>query len=135
MKIKAICQKYGRYVSTTECSWKKNTIPYKNYTSKFLDRSSDIEEKEIINAILNDEFFGIIECDITSPDSVVNHFSKLNFPPIFQKVQLTEDMVQPKLINDLNDLKRRLQTEQLTLTFNAKKYLLTTEESNYIICN
>ena len=116
-------------MSVTECEWKKNTKPYKNYTSKFLDRSSDIEEKEIIQAILNDEFFGIIECDITSPDSVVNHFSKLNFPPIFKKVHLTEDMVQPKLINDSDDLKRRLEQDQLTLTFNAKKYLLTTEVS------
>lgn len=131
-KTKAICQKYGRYVSVTECHWKKNTLPYTNYTSKFLHRSSDIEEKEIIDAILKDEFFGIVECDITSPDSVVKHFSKLNFPPIFQKVHLTEDMVQPKLINDSDDLKRRLETDQLTLTFNAKKYLLTTEASKYI---
>ena len=131
-KTKAICQKYGRYVSITECNWKKNKMPYKNYTSKFLHRSSDIEEKEIIDAILKNEFFGIVECDISSPDSVVNHFSKLNFPPIFQKVHLSEDMVQPKLINDLNDLKRRLETDQLTLTFNAKKYLLTTEASKYI---
>ena len=131
-KTKAICQKYGRYVSVTECHWKKNTLPYTNYTSKFLHRSSDIEEKEIIDAILKDEFFGIVECDITRPDSVVKHFSKLNFPPIFQKVHLTEDMVQPKLINDSDDLKRRLETDQLTLTFNAKKYLLTTEASKYI---
>lgn len=119
-------------MSITECNWKKNKMPYKNYTSKFLHRSSDIEEKEIIDAILKNEFFGIVECDISSPDSVVNHFSKLNFPPIFQKVHLSEDMVQPKLINDLNDLKRRLETDQLTLTFNAKKYLLTTEASKYI---
>ena len=102
-------------------------MPYTNYTSKFLARSSDITEEEIMDAIMNDEFFGLVQCDISSPESVINHFSKLNFPPIFRKVQLSEEMVQKKLINDANDLKRRLMTEQLTLTYNAKGYLLTTE--------
>ena len=126
-KIKRICQKYGRYVSITECAWKKNKQPYKNYTSKFLHRKSDIQEEEIFDAIMNDEFFGIVQCDLTSPESVVKHFSKLNFPPIFRKVQLSEDMVQPKVIKDHEKLKERLATDQLTLTFNAKGYLLTTE--------
>ena len=102
-------------------------MPYTNYTSKFLARSSDITEEEIMDAIMNDEFFGLVQCDISSPESVINHFSKLNFPPIFRKVQLSEEMVQKKLINDADDLKRRLMTEQLTLTYNAKGYLLTTE--------
>ena len=102
-------------------------MPYTNYTSKFLARSSDITEEEIMDAIMNDEFFGLVQCDISSPESVISHFSKLNFPPIFRKVQLSEEMVQTKLINDADDLKRRLMTEQLTLTYNAKGYLLTTE--------
>lgn len=126
-KVEAVCKKYGKYIKITECCWKRNTTPYKNYTSKFLARSSDITETEIMNAIMNDEFFGLVQCDIASPESVINHFSQLNFPPIFRKVQLSEDMIQKKLINDVDDLKRRLMTEQLTLTYNAKGYLLTTE--------
>ena len=125
--METVCKKYGKYIKITECCWKKNTMPYTNYTSKFLARSSDITEEEIMDAIMNDEFFGLVQCDISSPESVINHFSKLNFPPIFRKVQLSEEMVQKKLINDADDLKRRLMTEQLTLTYNAKGYLLTTE--------
>ena len=120
-KVEAVCKKYGKYIKITECCWRKNTTPYKNYTSKFLARSSDITEEEIMDAIMNDEFFGLVQCDISSPESVIRHFSQLNFPPIFRKVQLSEDMIQTKLINDADDLKIQIKSKIKLFTGNCNQ--------------
>ena len=80
------------------------------------------------------EFYGLIQVDITSPSSVVEHFLKLNHPPIFKHLQVDEDMINDEFRRRLNDKKVSFPLEkQLTLCFNAESYLLTTNLAQFYI--
>ena len=38
-------------------------------------------EKDIINGIKNDNLFGFIVCDISTPEEMIEKYLWLNFPP------------------------------------------------------
>lgn len=41
----------------------------------------------ILNDVLNDRFFGLIECDISTPEHLKDYFAEM--PPIFKNVEVT----------------------------------------------
>ena len=41
----------------------------------------------ILNDVLNDRFFGLIECDIETPEHLKSYFAEM--PPIFKNVEVT----------------------------------------------
>ena len=43
-------------------------------------------EKQIIAAMMNETFFGLIECDISVPDHLRDHFSEMS--PIFKNIDV-----------------------------------------------
>jgi len=72
----------------------------------------------LIDLISNGEIFGIFSVDIQTPENKINEL--IDFPPIFQKVEVTPEMVNgnmrtgrfPKTVN--------------TMTFNAQEKLFET---------
>ena len=125
----------GTLVVMKECTWKKILIeqkPVLDLPNFFGEKN--IKEEEIFKAISSGKFYGIIQCDIFSPDHVVDYFSKLNHPPIFNHVEIEKAMLSEKMIKQLEarNIKFPL-AKQLTLTFHAKKYLLTTDLAKFYI--
>ena len=119
----------GKLVVMKECKWRKlaDTKNPINELSIFFGRKN-IKEQEIFDAISNGKFYGLIQCDIFSPDHVVDHFTKLNHPPIFNHVELEKEMLSNKMLEQLENRKISFPlNKQLTLTFHAEKYLLTTD--------
>jgi hypothetical protein len=45
----------------------------------------------ILNDVLNDRFFGLIECDIETPEHLKNYFAEIF--PIFKNVEITYNNV------------------------------------------
>jgi len=118
-----------------ECRWnsmKPKTPSQPHIVSRFFQRKN-ITESEILEAANSDEFYGILECDITCPPSVQDRFMKINFPPIFRHVEIDESMVLDKMLDKIKKSrnsrpgKKENFQKQLTLTFNATQYLLTTD--------
>ena len=117
----------GVLLRTFECDWLKLGIKPKINISNFFARK-DICASEIMGAVANGSFYGIIQCDITSPPEVIDHFSKLNHPPIFAHKCIDEDMVGHCMKTLLKERSSKFPLEkQLTLVFHHEKYVLNTD--------
>ena len=129
-KIEEYCRKNGVYHVMYGCQWakmKKSGIEFINYTSQFFD-DKNIEEYQLLKAIENESLYGFVQADITSPPNVIERFKAINFPPIFSHVYVSDDMINPVILKNLKEKKKDYSKEkQLSLTFNAKSYLMTTD--------
>ena len=125
-KVRDWCRRNGIYIEIFDCEWRKlrKRVQYENFSSCFFNNQKPIDEKEILAKIENGTFFGCLEIDITSPPETIKHFQKLNWPPIYRKVEVDESMVQTKLLKNIQNFKP---TTQLSQTFHCEKYLLTTD--------
>ena len=114
-----------------ECEWLKMKTTVKINIGNFFGRKN-ICASEIMGAVANGVFYGIIQCDIISPPSVIEHFLKLNHPPIFAHVNLDEDMVGPTMKSLLKDRGAKYPLEkQLSLVFHHKQYTMTTDLARF----
>ena len=121
----------GVLLRVYECDWLKLKSTVKINISNFFARK-DIRASEIMGAIANGSFYGIIKCDLTSPPEVIEHFSKLNHPPIFAHKSLDEDMVGSKMKELLNERGAKFPLEkQLTLVFHHEQYVLNTDLARF----
>ena len=118
----------GELMLMKSCDWKRIIVPdFQSSIATFFN-SSKIIEADILEAVAADKFYGLILVDIWSPPAVVDHFMKLNHPPIFKHLQVEEDMVNETFRDILKERKTQFPLpKQLSLCFNAENYLLTTD--------
>ena len=69
--------------SITECEWKNNPASSISYKIQ----KKICTEKDLENAVISGESFGIIKCDLHVPENRIDHFSE--FPPIFKNTEIT----------------------------------------------
>ena len=115
----------------SSCEWDglKSNITLKSKLSKYFNCKRRITETELFEAIINYEIFGLVQCDIKSPQSVVDRFMKLNFPPIFIHREVHAESVGDYMREEIIKSKRKFPlNKQLTLGFHAKQHLITTEQ-------
>ena len=65
----------GTLIIMKECEWRKfiaTNNPTYNLPNFFGEKN--IREEQIFGAIENGKFYGLIQCDIFSPDDVIEHF-------------------------------------------------------------
>ena len=127
-----VCQKHGVLHKITGCEWKqlRETVQYVNYTSVFgtPPKNTLVKEEQIWEAVKSGSFFGMIQCKIRSPQAVSDKWGTFNFPPIFTKIAVTEDMVSDETKKRLKADKRSFPlAPQLTQVFNHDEYLMTTD--------
>ena len=116
-----------------ECEWLKLKPDVKINIGNFFGRKN-ICATEIMDAVANGVFYGIIRCDIYSPPSVIDHFTKLNHPPIFAHVCLEEDMVGSSMKSLLKERGAKYPLEkQLSLVFHHKEYTMTTDLARFYL--
>ena len=123
-----IYKQHGRLIKISGCQWHKlkKTVNFKCFTSCFFGIGKLIPESDIWEKIKSGEFFGLIKADVKSSAAVIDKFGRINFPPIFNHVEITEDMIGDKMRKQMGNRKFPLQ-KQLTLVFNATNYMMTTE--------
>ena len=130
----AFYQSRGKLFTITSCEWNRirSTVgPFKNYTSVFFNRKN-VRENEIFEKIKSGDFFGLVLCDVRSPEAVKEKFSKFNFPPVFCHLPVEESMIHPDYLTILKDRKTQFPLDRvLTLTYEAKNLLLTTETAKF----
>ena len=72
---KAIILKKGRLVEKRSCEWSRNMPkPIKTEMGRILCKDN---EKSLLEAIKNDEFYGFIVCDVTTPLEVIQSYGFL----------------------------------------------------------
>ena len=126
---------FGTLIVMKECIWNafkrenEPALPICNFFGR-----KNITEIEIFEAIRNDRFYGLIQADIRSPPEVITYFSKVNHPPIFNHIEVTESMLGDHLKTILKEKKTKFPLpKQLSLTFNADKYLMTTDLAKFYL--
>lgn len=111
------------------CEWKKLKRRLKDDKQKiesdicsFLTRES-VSETEILDAVRRGEFYGLVRADICTPDHVIEKYGKLNFPLIFNNLEITEDLLSPETLRHAEERKIKFPVTAKTLTWNAEGYI------------
>ena len=122
----------GNLIIKRECVWlEEKSEATKGSISKFF-REKNITEDEILNAVENGSFFGMICVDIKSPQEVVDYFMKLKHPPVYRHVAVDEEMLSEQMLKAMKTSGIKFPIDkQLTLTFNAEEHLITTDVAQF----
>ena len=113
------------YHTMKECIFRRKLSREKPKFSS-LQLSNNLNPEIIIKKLRNKEIFGIFKVDIICPDSAKRKFLELNFPPIFNHVEVTEDMIHPFFRHFAQKKYHFPLDPQLALVFNAKEIILST---------
>ena len=111
------------YIVEYECEFRKKKYkPVGNiYKYQFRDL---VEEAELVEAVADGSFFGLINVDIRCPDEVIEKYKDLGMPFIFQNIDLTEDHLSPTMraLAEANNVK--YPRRQLCITYHGDGVLL-----------
>ena len=88
--------------------------------------NGQVEEADILKAVLNNTFFGLVECDIHVPDSL-RQSKFAEFPPIFKNTLVDRSHISP-LMREYAEKHDALKkpTRMLISSFSGEKVVLTT---------
>ena len=129
--IRKLCSKHGVYKEIFECDFDKKKIDMEeNEVSCFfgkLRKKQLVSEADIFQKVQSGKFYGFLCCDAQSPPEVVDRWMKLGWPTIATHVSPTEDMVQNGIAAEMRQRKIKVAENQLTLVFNEKDYIMTTD--------
>lgn len=111
-KIKAQEQKHNKKILVSRIS-------------QFLSQPS-VSENEILDAVAQGTFYGIICLDITTPAEVIAKYKNLNFPFIFNSLQVTEDLLSPDTLELAMARGIQFPVMAKTLTWNSTGFIACT---------
>ena len=83
----------------------------------------------ITRLVKNDNLHGFIECDLMSPNSLIEKYSALNFPPIIRRSVVSVDMLGEFMQKRLKELNRKLpknEVETVVNSWHAEKLFIYT---------
>jgi hypothetical protein len=118
--------------SVYECVWiefKRTHKKCQDFISKFFsDRmceNTPMTEQSIIECVLSEKFFGLVECDIHVPDTLKNYFSEML--PIFKNTTLSRNDLPQHMFDYATKFKIMSQPQRALIgSYFGKKILLLT---------
>ena len=85
-----------------------------------------LQPKAILDAVLNDNFFGLLEVDLITPPDLRKEFNKINFGLIFDKLTTTKEMLGDRMRKLAESYNYKFSLHpQLTVLYETKNYLIT----------
>ena len=109
-----------------ECEWKRELeTMLKPPTQMGRILHTDTPET-LLNAIVNDEVFGFVRCDVETPKDIIEAFDEYLFPPLFCRMQITPDMVSEYMYNRMIEDDNMRQPTTIVQRYNAKGIFLMT---------
>ena len=133
---RTLLSKFGTVITIKGCEWKakRKAEKFQCKTSHFFRRKTLIKESELLTAIENGDLFGLVLCDVESPQSVIDKWTKINFGPVIRHCEVTEDMIPDLILQNLKNKGVKLPVEKtLTVCFHGKQILLTTTMAQFYI--
>ena len=126
-----------RLVVIYECEWNelKKTIREEerktktkilvSRVSRFLSQRT-VSENQILTAVANGSFYGLLCVDISTPADVIEKYENLNFPLIFNDLKVTEEMLSAENLEMARARGIKFPYQAKTLTWNASGFIGTT---------
>ena len=111
----------GQLIVQWECQFNdKNfrnvrTYQFPRIMRPFEDRSPS----HITDLVTSDQLFGFVECDISSPEWLIEKYIALNFPPVIRREWVTLDMMGPYMPERLAALGRKIPATGIETVVNA----------------
>ena len=112
-----------------ECQWKSQIrAHYETKTELPRILYSTDTEKQLLDGIIDGSLFGFAIVSVKCPQWLVNQYQKdgFLFPPIFQKLAVTEDMLSPLMREKYEQEGSKCDEPTLCQTYNGKDLLLYT---------
>ena len=134
-RLTKIKMEVDELVVMRSCQWEKKQTTIKPYVaplSKFLTWKC-IKDTDILEAIVRDEFFGIVKVNVRTPLTVIEKYAHLNFPLIFNRVNVDEDMLSDKMKAIAKKCGRQFPHETMTLTWNGDNLILTSDMAKFYL--
>ena len=88
--------------------------------------SESISSEELLQAVKDGTFFGMMKVDVETPENVMEEYGHLNFPFVFKDVEITSDMLSPELLSEVQERRKKLPASYKTLCWNATGLVLAT---------
>ena len=82
-----------------------------------------VSESDIISAVADGSFYGFCRVDVTTPNSVAKKFEKLNFPFIFNNVEVLEEHLEPENLADAKERGCKFPQTVKSLSWNSKGFI------------
>ena len=123
MKTKAT-----HFIKIRECEWKdfqkQNNIPI---CELLRWRGVKLNEQQMLEAIQDGEFFGIVKASIHFPEQTRNKWRELNFPPLFERISLEKEQIDEEMAEQILQKKWKFPLHpQLMLTWSVQNYITPT---------
>ena len=110
-----------------ECQWKAQLTNMEKPVTQMGRILCQDNEESLLQAILNDEVFGFLECDISTPDSVIEEMGDCLFPPLFVRTEFEPELLSPYMEQRLIEENRKPTESTIIQRYNAKDQLLLTD--------
>lgn len=118
-----------KVIRIRSCEWEEQRLAsYRQFHSQhfcFINES-EITEEKILTKIQEKRFYGLIRADVHTPEDVIEELKHLNFPLIFRKFEVTEEMLSATMQQLARDTKKTFPKTTRSLTWNAEDIILTT---------
>ncbi|CAG5101819.1 Oidioi.mRNA.OKI2018_I69.chr1.g14.t1.cds [Oikopleura dioica] len=121
-KKKRILSRKGTVHIMRECEWihRRNRY-YVDRVSKYWGRIFKLKESEksILDGIRNDEIYGFIVADVSCPKEVFDQISYINFPPVIQRMKITNEHLSPYMKAQFEKTGSKCDQETVVQTYNG----------------
>ena len=119
-------RQHGEVIVMKECKWKRQLATMEKPQTQMGRILETDTQDSLLEAILNDEVFGFVRCDIETPKEQIEQFGEFLFPPLFCRMQITPDMVSEYMKKRLIEEDKSKYPKTIVQRFNAKDiYLMT----------
>ena len=110
-----------------ECVWVKNLPNVQHIETKFARILYPTDTLEtLLQGVRDKTLYGFLLCDVEGPDSLINELAKVNFPPIFTKMEMSQDHLSEYMKSRFDARSKKLKQTSLVQTFRGKNQLLHT---------
>ena len=116
-----------------ECTWKRQ-LQTMNKPPTTMGRILHTDTPDtLLDAIVNDEVFGFVRCDVHTPRELIESYGEFLFPPIFDRMQVTEDLMSNYMRERMIEDENEKEPTTIVQRYNAKGiYLMTPLVKFYI---
>ena len=122
----AFFRTHGEVHIIRECEWKEQLKTMHKPITQMGRILHEDNPETLMQAILNDQVFGFVKCDVETPREIIESFGEFLFPPLFCRMQITPDLVSDYMKQRMFEDDNERQPTTIVQRYNAKGIFLLT---------
>ena len=116
----------GKLVEIRGCEWNSKRKHFRNLPTPDMPLICNAfgSEREIIEGLRDGSLHGFVECDIHTPEAVLEDILPLNFPPLISRQDITPEMVDDYMKQRCEAREIKIERSTLIQTYSREKFLI-----------